>query len=151
MNFGGDPISEDHSIVIDLTSMIDVLFVLVLFFMVTTTFSDVGAIDVNLPASSSKASKIEKKDLSVSLNADGQIFLEENNEKKSVSLEALSGELVRLKQSGADLSLVLRADKKVDHGSVVSILDRAKEAGIEKIAIATVSPVGSASPKLATK
>jgi len=139
MNFDSDTTSDDQSTGIDLTSMIDVLFVLVLFFMVTTTFADTSSIDVNLPAASAKSSKIEKKDVTVALTEDGKIYVNENaGARRELALSDLTPELKRLEASGADLSILLRADKKVEHGTVVAVLDHAKEAGIEKIAIATV-------------
>ena len=139
MNFGNDNASDDTSTGIDLTSMVDVLFVLVLFFMVTTTFADTSSIDVSLPGASAKSSKVEKKDVTVALTEDGKIFVNENaGTRREFSLTELTPELKRLEASGADLSLLLRADKKVEHGKVVAVLDHAKEAGIEKISIATV-------------
>ncbi len=139
MNFGAETTSEEHESGIDLTSLIDVLFVLVLFFMVTTTFADTSSIDVNLPTASAKASKVEKKDLTVALLESGKIFLNDGGgSRKELSLREFTAELKKLQGPNAELSLLLKADKKVEHGTVVAVLDRAKEAGIEKIAIATV-------------
>lgn len=144
MNFGVDPFPEESTVYIDLTSMIDVLFVLLLFFMVTTTFAETSSIDVSLPTASAKSTTISKKNLAVSLTQDGKIFLIENGgNPQPFDMAGLKDELARMKQSGAELSLVLRADKKVDHGTVVSVLDDAKQAGIDKIAIATVTQMGN--------
>lgn len=138
MDFGIEPLPEESSVAIDLTSLVDVLFVLLLFFMVTTTFSDTNSISVNLPNASAKGTETIKRDLAVALTANGEIFFSEGEQPpKQISLEALSSELGKLGQSGDELTLVLRADKKVDHGAVVTVLDSAKQSGIKKIAIAT--------------
>lgn len=140
MNFDVDPLPEESSAGIDLTSMIDVLFVLLLFFMVTTTFSETSSMDVKLPSASAKATQISKKDLSVSLNGNGEIYFSENQAApKMISLEVLKEELVKSKQTNSNVSLLLRADKEVNHGRVVTILDQAKQVGIENIAIGTIT------------
>lgn len=140
MNFDIDPLPEESSVGIDLTSMIDVLFVLLLFFMVTTTFSETSSMNVKLPSASAKSTQIAKKDLSVSLDEKGEIFFSENQAApRMISLEAFKEELIKSKQSNADVSLLLRADKGVNHGRVVSILDQAKQVGIENIAIGTLT------------
>lgn len=144
MNFGVDPLPEESTVYIDLTSMIDVLFVLLLFFMVTTTFSASSSLDVNLPTASAKTTQIAKMDLVVSLTENGAIsIIEDGGTPKPVEAAALKSELEKLKKNGAELSLVLRADKHVDHGTVVTVLDNAKQAGIDRIAIATVTQVGN--------
>lgn len=140
MNFNVDPLPEESSAGIDLTSMIDVLFVLLLFFMVTTTFSETSSMNVKLPSASAKSTEISKKDLSVSLDGTGAIYFSENQAApKLITIEALKEELVKSKRSNADVALLLRADKLVNHGRVVSILDQAKQVGIENIAIGTIT------------
>jgi biopolymer transport protein ExbD len=138
MNFNADPVPEENSVFIDLTSMIDVLFVLVLFFMVTTTFSDTSSIALDLPSASKQAVAPVKKDLSVAITQDGKIYLNSDQEHsgKPISLETLEQDLAALKKDGTELTLVVKADKQVEHGTVVSVMDKAKNAGIEKIAIA---------------
>jgi biopolymer transport protein ExbD len=140
MKFDVDPLPEENSVVIDLTSMIDVLFVLLLFFMVTTTFSETSSMNVKLPSASAKATQITKKDLSVSLDSKGDISFSENSAPtRKIPLEGLKDELLKAKQSNTNVSLILRADKEVNHGRVVTVLDQAKQVGIENIAIGTIT------------
>ncbi|MFN8390708.1 MAG: biopolymer transporter ExbD [Bdellovibrionota bacterium] len=137
MNFGVDPLPEENAVTIDLTSMIDVLFVLVLFFMVTTTFSDTSSIPVSLPAASKGSVQPAKKDLAVSITQSGDIFLStDGSAGKPVTLDALTAQFSELKQTGTDLTLIVRADKHAEHGAVVAVMDRAKSSGIDRIAIA---------------
>ena len=138
MEFGIDPLPEENAVSIDLTSLVDVLFVLLLFFMVTTTFSDTSSISVNLPSASAQATETVKRDLAVRVTNAGELVNAEGDTKpKPITLEALSAELSRLSQSGTELTLVVRADTEAHHGVVVQVLDRAKQSGIQKIAIAT--------------
>ena len=143
MNFGIDPLPEENSAVIDLTSMIDVLFVLVLFFMVTTTFSDTSSIAVSLPAASKTSVQPAKKDFAISITQNGEMFMSENGKAlgTQISLDQAAAEFGRLKQTDSEITLIIRADKKVEHGSVVAVLDRAKSAGIDHIAIAAETPI----------
>lgn len=159
MNFSSDLSTEEDSVAIDLTSLIDVLFVLLLFFMVATTFTDVRSVSVNLPSASAQAVQPVKKDLSVTVAIDGTVSLtgpgpKDERKVALTELRPLLAELAQPREAPAttagspgapiptELSLVVNADTKVEHGSVVAVLDAAKSAGIKKIAIATKAPVG---------
>ncbi len=145
MNFGSDLVTEEDSVAIDLTSLIDVLFVLLLFFMVATTFADVRSVSVNLPEASKQAVEPVKKDLSVTLAVDGTVLISGPGprEERRSTLPALRAMFSEVTAGDAEVALVINADTKVEHGAVVSVLDAAKSSGIKKIAIATKAPPGS--------
>ena len=135
MNFSKDLIIEDEAADINVTSLVDIVFCLLLFFVVTTTFANSLGINVNLPSAASGTVEAASKDITVSIDAGGRIFLADS----PVTLSALKSEFARLEQQVSSSVLILRADEKVNHGLVVQVMDLAKEAGVQKLAIATTT------------
>jgi biopolymer transport protein ExbD len=121
-----------RKIIINITSLIDVLFLLLIFFMVSSTFVEQPGMKLELPES--KSSTTEKiKELILEINADQSMVLNQ----ESVTLENLEQKFKQLLPSLEEKSLVLKADKSVPHGTVVKVMDLAKLSGLEKLIIAT--------------
>ncbi len=119
--------------VINIASLVDVLFLLLIFFMVTSAFVEQPNIKLELPATRhSEVSKVERTVLTIS--RDGQLFLKE----KPVDKQNLEKELRRLMLDTGDDVLVLKADKLVPYGDVVDIMDYAKGAGFKKVVAPTI-------------
>ncbi|MDA3903674.1 MAG: biopolymer transporter ExbD [Desulfuromusa sp.] len=119
---------------VDLTPMIDVVFLLLIFFMISTTFIERPGLNINLPASSSEQIKQTNKEVQVYLAENGDIYLE--REKKSLA------ELLQYLKSfdpimTKKMTFLLMADKAARHGNVVELMDAAKMAGFGSLAIAT--------------
>ena len=120
---------------INLTPLIDVVFILLIFFLLTTTFRSTAGLDVDLPSASSAQTTQNENQIILTLNSAGELFL--NGQKKSQSI-AIS-ELNKIKQQQKDLFIILQADQIVPHGEVVRILDELRKSGLHKIAIGTQS------------
>ena len=137
MKFIDDTHAEELSFEVNVISLVDILFLLVIFFAVTTTFSNENGVAVNLPQSSSAALSPASEPITISLAEDSSVFLA----GKPVKLDQLLVELQRLRASSSPQavakSLVIRADKRVSHGEVVAVMEAAKGAGLEEIAFAT--------------
>ena len=133
MNFRGK--KNRNLVSIDLTPLIDAVFLLLIFFAVTTTFIATPGIRVNLPGSKVSSLEKEKKELSISLTDTGEIIFE----REFVSLEALHDILRKASREDKALLVILRADREVSHGRVVEVMDRVKRSGFNRIAIATKS------------
>ena len=119
--------------VINIASLVDVLFLLLIFFMVTSAFVEQPNIKLELPATRhSGVSKIDKTVLTIS--RDGQLFLQDRPVDK-INLEK---ELRRIILDTGDEVLVLKADKMVPYGDVVDIMDDAKGAGFRKVVAPTI-------------
>ena len=117
---------------LSITPLIDVVLLLLIFFMLSTTFVAQPGIGVNLPkAKSTEVTSIQ--DIVLVITADSRLYLDE----QSVELDDLR---TRLRQTLAQRPggvLIVKADKSVAHGLVVTAMDLAKQLGIQRIAIAT--------------
>lgn len=117
---------------IDITPLVDVVFQLIIFFMLSSSFILQPGIKVDLP--STHSTKAEKTSgMSVIIRSDGRIFLEDHEVRKSQLKQALFEE----KRKRTSDFLVIKADQRARHGLVVEVMAIAKEVGISRIAIAT--------------
>jgi len=118
---------------VDLTPMVDVVFLLLIFFMISTTFVETPGISVNLPESSIEVAEKEPQEIKVFIDAKGNIVVDENQ----VTLDELRLRLADFGDKATETTFVLMADRAVRHGLVVEVMDLAKGAGFEQLAIAT--------------
>ena len=119
--------------VINIASLVDVLFLLLIFFMVTSAFVEQPNIKLELPATRhSEVSKIDR--VVLTLARDGQLFLQD----KPVDKINLEKELRRIILDTGDEVLVLKADKMVSYGDVVDVMDDAKGSGFKKVVAPTI-------------
>jgi len=117
---------------LDVTPLIDVVLQLVIFFMLTTTFSLYQGINVNLPKVV-KAEEHQEKDLVVTITKENRVYLND----REVTVEELAETVKPLFVASQPRVVVIRADQEVKHGKVVEVMDIVKGAGAEKLAIAT--------------
>lgn len=121
-----------RKVIINITSLIDVLFLLLIFFMISSTFVEQPGMKLELPET--KSATTEKiKELILEINSDGGMILNQ----QTVMIENLEENFKKLMPSLEEKSLVLKADKNVPHGTVVKVMDLAKLSGLEKLIIAT--------------
>ena len=118
---------------INVTPLVDITLVLLIIFMVTARFIAEPSIGVNLPKTSEKGG---------GQASDNNVFLTVNNKRevylnnKLVPADQLPTQIRELLQKKPNLNLVLRADKNVPHGEVISILDTVRAAGVTQFGIA---------------
>jgi biopolymer transport protein ExbD len=131
---------RNNNLILELTPLIDVVFLLLIFFMVATTFKDVNSgIDIELPQSSIQE-KAQVESIQVLMNLEGDIVvnLDFKNEEKS-SVKTNFDELKEVLADGLSKSdkkeVIISADKKLDYGSIVKLMTLAKEAGASSLNI----------------
>lgn len=117
---------------LDLTPMIDCIFLLLIFFMCTTVFQQPYSLRVTLPAAR-QSQVVEEKKLVASIAADGRMEIN----RQPVSMANLEEVLRREKESTHSLTLIVRTDKGTKHKYVLDLFETAKRVGIEKIPLAT--------------
>ena len=115
---------------INITSLIDVMFLLLIFFMVTSTFLDQPGMKLELPsAESAEVARVEK--LVLYISSDEEVVFND----QPVSLDDLEETMLAALSEIEDRTLVLNADKSVQHGTVIRVMDIAKKLGLEKLVI----------------
>ncbi len=121
-------------VIINITSLIDVLFLLLIFFMVSSTFIEKPAMKLDLPKTSQKkTSRVEN--YSLFITRDEKIFLNQ----KEVNLSNLQPQLESIKDEIDTEGIVLQADEDIRYGLVIEVMDIIKTAGIQKLIVATES------------
>ncbi len=119
---------------INITSLIDVMFLLLIFFMVSTTFAEHPGINLELPtASTAEPNKLEP--LTLTLDKDGRMFLNDMR----VQERELRAELQKAAKE-RETTLVLKADRKVPYGHVIRAMDISRQSGIRRIVSLTEMP-----------
>lgn len=139
MNFGV-PQSEDET-GIELTPLIDVVFLLLIFFMISTTFTKETKLQINLPESSSEQTTLEPSSVEVHVSADSEYAIASDKDTVAKVLinsnrETLVNALTEFSEQD-DLLLIIRADKKATHDDVIKVLDVAQQLGLTNITFAT--------------
>jgi len=123
---------KQRKVLINITSLIDVLFLLLIFFMVSSSFLEQPGIKLELPYAES-AAIAEQKDYTLFVDKDGNMFLNDHG----VDLESLAKVLEEALPAMEGGALVLKADQDVSHGTVVRVMDITKQSGVKKLIIGT--------------
>lgn len=118
---------------INVTSLVDIIFNLLLFFMLTTSFSQSAGLEVRLPSASATDAQVRPRDLVIALTRDGHTVVE----GQSLTPAQLKERVQALKERDAGSTVIVQADKEVSHGRVVEVLDAVKQVGLKSVAIAT--------------
>lgn len=118
-------------VVVEITALVDVVFMLVIFFTITATFTSQSGLRVELPTAKNAASEAKDESLEVAIDETGHFFLQQ----QPVARDKLEEQL-RQASLGGERVLVIKADRNAKHGDLVFLLDRAREAGLARLAIA---------------
>ncbi len=128
---------------VDLTSLIDVVFLLLLFFMVSTTFDHQSVLRVDLPEASAADAPMDLPEgLELVIDANGLMFLNDRQlvDSEERTIKAAFNEAIG---DDRDLPLILRADRETPHHFVVTVMDVATQLGFSNLSIVTERKTGS--------
>ncbi|MFP3516223.1 TonB system transport protein ExbD [Pseudomonas sp. SIMBA_077] len=125
---GDDDLAENHEI--NVTPFIDVMLVLLIIFMVAAPLATVD-IKVDLPASTAKPAPRPEKPIFLSVKADQRLYLGE----EPVKVEALGPTLDARTHNNKDTTIFFQADKGVDYGDLMSVMDALRAAGYLKVGL----------------
>jgi biopolymer transport protein TolR len=120
---------------INVTPMVDVMLVLFIIFMVSAPLLTVG-VPIDLPQSQAKSLDQDKEPLTISLNGDGKIFLQ-NTEMAVDELVAKLKAISEARGGGFDERIYVRGDRRVDYGTVMRVMGRISGAGFHRVALVT--------------
>lgn len=120
---------------IDLTPMLDVIFIMLIFFIVTTTFVREAGIEINRPAAET-AVKQEQSNILVAISPEGEIWID----GRRVDIRELRGLIRKLKSENPEAAVIIQADRNARAGLLVQAMDQARLAGVRDVAVAAEQP-----------
>jgi biopolymer transport protein ExbD len=132
VNFNKRPKSGGE-VFINLTSLIDVVLNLIIFFVLATTFVHPSGLKVELPRSAVEETVKPGEEVVVVVTRADEIIMND----RPYTAEELLDKLTEIREKNPTGTIVIQADEKSSHGAVVSVMDAAKRAGFEKLSIAT--------------
>jgi len=124
---------------INLTALIDVVFLLLIFFMVSTTFDKFSEIQISLPEADGEAVVQEPQMVELVIGATGDYFLDGQQVVRN-DAETLRRALEPLAAQADDLPLVINADANTPHQAVITAMDAARKVGLVRISFVTKEP-----------
>jgi len=121
---------EDESS-LDITPMIDIVFIMLIFFIVTASFIKEAGIDVNRPGAVT-AERKERASILVAIDENGQVWVD----KRPVDIRAVRANIERLRAENPEGGVVIQADTESKNGILVKVMDAARLAGVMDVSLA---------------
>lgn len=135
MQFSNHRASRRELSDINVTSLVDIIFNLLLFFMLTTSFSESAGLEIQLPTASQNELQGNENDLTITLSEKGEIIVD----GVAISIAEVDTVLRTHKKTHPDGIVLIQADTAVPHGKVVEVVDAAKRLGLPRLGIATTA------------
>jgi biopolymer transport protein ExbD len=132
MKFGRTPKDDPE---INLIPMIDVLLVIIIFLMLTTTYAKFAELKINLPSAEAERQPERSNEINVVINAGGQYLVQ----RRAVTFRDVQGLAEELRRAGAGMKnpvVVVNADAGANYQSVIRVMDAARQAGFGQVAFA---------------
>ena len=121
----------EEEVAIDITPMLDVVFIMLIFFIVTATFVKEAGIDVNRPDATT-ATKQDKANILIAIGANNDIWID----KRQIDIRSVRPNIERLHAENPQGSVVIQADKESKTDTLIQVMDAARQAGVYNISIA---------------
>jgi biopolymer transport protein ExbD len=127
---------EKEPLEINLVPMIDVMLVILIFLMITTTYSKYTELQINLPSADAERQLERSNEINVLVNVQGQ-YVVNRSPVSFISVEQFAGELRRASGAAHEPVVVISADANASHQSVVRVMEAARAAGLQQITFTT--------------
>lgn len=124
---------------LNVTNLVDVLLLLLIFFMVSTTFQRANNLKIELPQASAKPTERQPQTVVITIDVRGRYFID-RQEVVNPGIESLKHALTRAVAGRKGVHLMIRADARTPYQAVVSAMDAAGQLGLTRLSIATVQP-----------
>ena len=124
--------SNEHNSEIDMTPMLDIVFIMLIFFIVTTSFVKESGIEINRPTAKT-AERKEQGHIIVGIKPNGDVWID----KRLIDIRAVRANVARLHAENPLGSVIIAADKKAEVKVLVEVMDQIRLAGITNASIAT--------------
>jgi len=121
--------------------LIDVLLMLLIFFMVATSFDKYSQMKIKLPESSAAAETTDRPVIEIAIDAQGRYFVNKQ-ELLNTQTDTVKQALQKAAQGASDPQLILSADRMTPHQAVITAMDAARQLGFVNLTFATSSPAG---------
>ena len=125
---------DDEDDEINMTPMLDIVFIMLIFFIVTSSFVKEAGIDVNRPGAVT-AERKEKASIMIALSETGEVWID----KRNVDVRAVRANIERLRAENPQGGVVIMADRLSRNGLLVQVMDAARQAGVENVSIAAAA------------
>lgn len=130
---GKDGYAEgDDDVTIELSPMIDCIFILLIFFIVTTVFVEETGVKVNRP-DVSNASSLEKNSILIAVTKDDKVYYDE----RSIGVQGIQASIRPLLAENSDMTVIIQGDERASHGIVQQVIDQCQNAGAKPDKIST--------------
>lgn len=134
---------RDEELEINLVPFIDILLVIIIFLMLSTTYSRFTELEVTLPTADAEKLKDRPKEIVVAVSADGR-YVVNRAAVEGRSVEVLAASLRSAAGEGNDPVVIISADATAAHQAVINVLDAARRAGMSRLTFATQASDGAA-------
>ncbi|MEM7400876.1 MAG: biopolymer transporter ExbD [Pseudomonadota bacterium] len=131
--------AEEDRLDVNLTPLIDVVFLLLIFFMVTTTFNQQAELRVDLPEASSEEQAMEVIPIEITIDPSGAYYVNGQSLANNQA-NTLFQSLQKIVAGDIEKSVIIRADANTPHQAVVTAMDTVAKVGVSKLSIATSKP-----------
>lgn len=123
--------TDGEDAAIDMTPMLDIVFIMLIFFIVTTSFVKEAGIEVVKPEAE-QAARLKNANIFIAVNKDGDVWMD----KRQIDKDSVQVTLERLLSEQPTDIVIIQADEDAEHGIVVDVMDQVKAAGIDRISVA---------------
>lgn len=124
--------NEDH-VAIDMAPLIDIVFILLIFFIVTTVFNNEAGVDVAKPPKMASSKSLDSNAIMIAVTNNGQVYYAGRN----IGINGVAGAVSVAQSGGEPLPLIILGDYGAQHGIITKVIGAATEAGVKSVAIST--------------